>query len=99
MKTGLDLTIVNDFSLLYNLYMGRHPVEHIKHNCLNCFCDFYVLPCIDKLGFGKYCSDKCRRRYDSLHKLSRKVIWSKFNKSDKGKEYSRSWHRIKAFGY
>ena len=71
----------------------------VERVCKNCNSVFKVILSTVKQNYGLFCSDECRRVYGRAHRKDRKTVWTNFNHSDKGKNYSRHWHRIKDFGY
>lgn len=46
---------------------ARSRKQGQNHVCLHCSKEFYLRPCDERKGGGKYCSNACRRTYEAAH--------------------------------
>lgn len=74
----------------------------LDNRCLNCSGDIWREPKqitqAKRCGYSiKYCTDICRRKYESEHKKSRRDIWNKYNQKTTTKLKKRMWHEERLF--
>lgn len=75
--------------------MARPLGIRIERKCKNCSKVFYIRPFQERDGTGIFCSDKCRRIYKREHKMSRKEIWTRYNRKKSTAIKKRLWHEYK----